>query len=196
MGNLNSSPFEIMWFVYAQTTSYLFAVFISLFFIIKKTGNLNLKWDTVFSLAILKKSFPYAILIFLMTIYYRVDVIMIEFIKGPSEAGVYAGSYRFFEASNMISYLFAVLLLPIFSRLLKNKKSISELVLISFKIIISFALVLCFISFFYGEEIIQFRYGLGKFENVDVYLNKSFNIFPILMLCFYLFLVHIFLVHC
>ena len=183
-GNLNSSPFEIMWFVYAQTTSYLFAVFISLFFIIKKTGNLNLKWDTVFSLAILKKSFPYALLIFLMTIYYRVDVIMIEFIKGPSEAGVYAGSYRFFEASNMISYLFAVLLLPIFSRLLKNRKSISELVLISFKIIISFALVLCFISFFYGEEIIQFRYGLGKFDNVDVYLNKSFDIFPILMLCF------------
>ena len=63
-GNLNSSHFEIIWFVYAQTTSYLFAVFISLFFIIKKTGNLNLKWDTVFSLAILKKSFPYAILIF------------------------------------------------------------------------------------------------------------------------------------
>lgn len=182
--NFTSFEFQIMWFVYAQTISYFLAVFVSLIFILQKTGEFKLNWDPIFSLALLKKSFPYALLIFLMTIYYRIDVIMIELIKGPSEAGIYAGSFRFFEASNMISYLFAVLLLPIFSKLLKNKKSISELVLISFKIIISFALVLCFISFFYGEEIIQFRYALGQFDNVEIYLKKSFKIFPILMLCF------------
>ena len=56
---------------------------------------------------------------FLINIYYRLDVIMIELIQGPSEAGVYAGSFRFFEASNMFAYLFAALLLPIFSRMLK-----------------------------------------------------------------------------
>ena len=183
-GNIVSSPFQIIWFVYAQSCSYLLAVLFSVIFILKKTGRFNLNWDPIFSLALLKRSLPYAILIFLMTIYYRVDVIMIELIQGPSEAGVYAGSFRFFEASNMISYLFAVLLLPIFSRLLKNKKPISELVLISFKIIISFALVLCFISIFYNQEIIQFRYGLGQFDNVELFLNKSFNIFPILMFCF------------
>jgi len=183
-GNFTSSSFQIMWFVYAQTISYFLAVVISLIFIINKTGEFKLNWDPVFSLVLLKKSFPYALLIFLMTIYYRIDVIMIELIKGPSEAGVYAGSFRFFEASNMISYLFAVLLLPIFSTLLKQKKSVSEIVLISFKIIISFSLVLCFISVFYNQEIIQFRYGLGQFDNVELFLNKSFSIFPILMFCF------------
>ena len=183
-GNLTSSSFQIMWFVYAQTVSYLFAVFVSLIFIFKKTKEFKFYWDPIFSLVILKKSFPYALLIFLMTIYYRVDVIMIELIKGPSEAGVYAGSFRFFEASNMISFLFAVLLLPIFSTMLKNKKAISDIVFIAFKIILTFSLVLCIISIFYNHDIIQFRYGLGQFENVDIFLNKSFNIFPTLMLCF------------
>ncbi len=183
-GNFSSSSFEIMWFVYAQTISYFFAVIVSLIFIFKKTGSFRFYWDPVFSLAILKKSFPYALLIFLMTIYYRIDVIMIELIKGPSEAGMYAGSFRFFEASNMISYLFAVLLLPIFSRLLKNKKSISDIVFVAFKIILTFSLILCVISIFYNQEIIQFRYGTGQFDNIDLFLNKSFNIFPILMFCF------------
>ena len=183
-GNFSSSSFQIMWFVYAQTISYFLAVIISLIFLFKKTGTFRFDWDPVFSLAILKKSFPYALLIFLMTIYYRVDVIMIELIKGPSEAGIYAGSFRFFEASNMISYLFAVLLLPIFSRLLKDKKSISDIVFMAFKIILTFSLVLCVISIFYNHELIQFRYGQGQFNNIDMFLNKSFNIFPILMFCF------------
>ena len=45
---------------------------------------------------------------------------MLEIIIGPQEAGLYATSYRFFEASNMIAFLFAVLLLPIFSKLIKK----------------------------------------------------------------------------
>ena len=183
-GNFSSSSFQIMWFIYAQTISYVIAVIISLIFILKKTGEFQVDWDPIFSLAILKKSFPYALLIFLMTIYYRVDVIMIELIKGPAEAGIYAGSFRFFEASNMISYLFAVLLLPIFSRLLKKKESISEIVFIACKIIFTFSLVLCFVGIFYNEEIIQFRYGAGQFDDVDMFLHKSFNVFPVLMLCF------------
>ena len=59
-------------------------------FLISSTGRLKLNLDLHFSYIILKKSFPYALLILLMTIYYRVDVIMLEIIMGPSEAGIYA----------------------------------------------------------------------------------------------------------
>ena len=183
-GNIMTETFKISWFIYAQTLSYLIAVIVCLCFLLLSTGRLKVNLDLYFSYVILKKSFPYALLIFLMTIYYRVDVIMLEVIMGPSEAGVYAGSFRFFEASNMISYLFAVLLLPIFSKLLKNKKSVSEIVFIAFKIILTFSIILCVISIFYNEELIKLRYGNGQFINVDSYLEKSFYIFPILMLCF------------
>ena len=183
-GNVMPGAFKISWFIYAQTVSYLLAVIICLFFLISSTGRFKLNLDLHFSYIILKKSFPYALLILLMTIYYRVDVIMLEIIMGPSEAGIYAGSFRFFEASNMISYLFAVLLLPIFSRLLKNNKSVSEIVFVAFKIILTFSIILCVVSIFYNEELIKLRYGNGQFDNIDNYLEKSFYIFPILMLCF------------
>ena len=78
----------------------------------------------------------------LMTIYYRLDVLMLEIIIGPQEAGLYATSYRFFEASNMIAFLFAVLLLPIFSKLLKKNKSINELTFVSFKILMTISVTL------------------------------------------------------
>ena len=80
----------------------------------------------------MKRSFPYALLILLMTIYYRIDSVMLErMIDDDSiQAGIYAQSYRFFEASNMIAYLFAALLLPIFSKMLKMKECVQELSLI------------------------------------------------------------------
>ena len=63
--------------------------FFALNFITKRIVPINIKWEPIFSLAILKKSFPYALLIMLMTIYYRLDVLMLEIIIGPQEAGFY-----------------------------------------------------------------------------------------------------------
>ena len=48
-----------------------------------------------------------------------IDSIMLERMidDNAMQAGIYAQAYRFFEASNMLAYLFAALLLPIFSRM-------------------------------------------------------------------------------
>ena len=69
-----------------------------------------------FNMVILRKSFPYALLILLMGFYYRTDGIMLERMleNGAYEAGVYAQAFRFFEAGNMLAYLFGVLLFPMF----------------------------------------------------------------------------------
>ena len=65
---------------------------------------------------------PYALLIFLMSVYYYSDVVMVERMRGNIEAANYAHGYRFFMAFNMLGYLFAGLLLPIFSKLIKKSK--------------------------------------------------------------------------
>ena len=54
---------------------------------------------------IIRKSLPYALLIFLMSIYYYSDVVMIEQMKGNLEATSYAHGYRFFMAFNMLGFL-------------------------------------------------------------------------------------------
>ena len=56
---------------------------------------------------------------------------------GNKQVGYYAQAYRFFEAGNMVAYLFAVLLLPIFSKMIKAQQRIDGIVEISFKIMFS-----------------------------------------------------------
>ena len=68
-----------------------------------------------------RESWPYALLFLLMMTYHRVDAIMLERMapNGAVQAGWYAMGYRLFEAANMIGFLFATLLLPYFTRMLR-----------------------------------------------------------------------------
>ena len=64
-----------------------------------------------------------------MSVYNRIDAVMIEQIRsdGETQAGIYAGSYRILNAMNMIGYLFAGLLLPMFAKSLSENKRINDL---------------------------------------------------------------------
>ena len=177
-GGFHDLSFQIEWFVYAQTISYLITLCICFALVLKKTSKFTFKWNTVFAMVIIKKSLPYALLILLMTIYYRIDSIMLERMIDDNsiQAGIYAQAYRFFEASNMFAYLFAALLLPIFSRMLKLGQSVNDLVYFSFKTLMGFGLMLTVFCVFYSYEIMDFRYH----ENI---LESSY-IFIVLMICF------------
>lgn len=122
-GGITEQHFKIEWFILAQTVSYAITALIAAVLVLRKTGKLRPKFNISFSRMILKKSMPYALLILLMMIYYRSDSVMLERMlpHGKKEAAAYARGFRFFEALNMVGYLFAGLLLPIFSRLLKKK---------------------------------------------------------------------------
>ena len=177
-GGVVSSPFKIEWFVFAQTTAYLITLLFCAFLLIKQTHKFSLRWSLPFAIVVLKKSFPYALLILLMTIYYRIDSVMLERMLDDQsvQAGIYAQAYRFFEASNMIAYLFAALLLPILSRMIKRNESVKEIITCSFKILMFFACTLSVFSYLYSYELMSFRY--------DQYIIESSEIFIILMTCF------------
>ena len=170
--------FQIEWFVYAQTTSYLITLLFCFFLVVRQTTKFKFNWNKRFALIILKNSLPYALLIFLMTIYYRVDSIMLERLVHDNsvQAGIYAQAYRFFEASNMLAYLFAALLLPIFSKMLQLGESVYELVDCSFRILMGCVLILSVFCCFFSYEIMNFRY--------HDYVLESSNVLAILMLCF------------
>lgn len=69
---------DIMVFVYTQTTAYFLTALIAFFVVFSKTESFSLNWNWPFWLMILKKSFPFAILVLLMTFYNRLDVVLIE----------------------------------------------------------------------------------------------------------------------
>lgn len=155
--------FRIEWFVYAQTASFAITAFVAFVILRRHTGRLRFRFQPAFLWLILKKSYPYAIVIFLMTAYTRIDGVMIERLlsDGKLEADLYASAYRLLDASNMIGFMFAGLLLPMFARQIKDKQPVGELVRFSFQIIWAGAIPLAVASWFFREEIMVLLYDHG-----------------------------------
>ena len=125
-GHVFAGDFKIEWFVHAQNLTW-FLTALTAFIIVKKhiRRPLRLRINKPFLLVILKKSAPYALAVFLMTAYTRFDIVILEWLlpDGRHEAGVYAAAYRLLDAFNMVGYLFAGLLLPMFSTMLVTRNS-------------------------------------------------------------------------
>jgi cyclic lactone autoinducer peptide len=177
-GNITTVKFQLSWFIYAQTTSYLLTAIITLVIVWDKAKLKKLKWDYLFSLMILKKSYPYAVLVLLMTFYNRIDTVMLErFLPdGAKQSGIYASAYRMLDAANMIAFLFAGLLLPMFSKMIKTKENTQELIKLSFILLVIPAIIVGVGSYFYRYQLIELLYK----EN----LEESSRVFGILMFCF------------
>ena len=156
-GNVTTQKFQIEWFVYTQTAAYIITAIVALLIVIRKSAFTKLNWNIPFFILIIKQSFPFAILVLLMTFYNRIDSVMIERLLkgniGDEQAGIYASAYRLLDATNMIAYLFSVLLLPIFAKMLKSKEEVVHLVQLSFKLLFTIAIVIAAGSFFYNKEI-------------------------------------------
>jgi O-antigen/teichoic acid export membrane protein len=170
--------FTIEWFVYAQFVAYFLTTFIAFIVVWKKAKFYRFRFDFTMFRVIFKESLPFALLVLLMSFYYRLDSVMIERMlpDGKYQAGVYAQAYRLLEGFNMFGYLFAGLLLPIFSRMLKRREPVGRLVQISFNLIFIPAVAIALISYFSPIEIMDMLYV----ENIEY----SAELFKILMFSF------------
>ena len=166
-GHVLGEQFQIEWFVYAQTLAYGLSALISMLILKKEVGQFSLKIKKTFSLAILKQSFPYALLIFLMMMYNRVDAVMIERLlpDGNEQAGIYAQGFRILDAVNMFALLFAGLLLPIFARLIKQKGDVREMMELSLRILIVFSISAGILGYFFQEDLLMLRYPSATAES-------------------------------
>ena len=154
-GNISQQPFQMEWFVYAQTFSFALSALIAFLFLKKHLIQLQFNFKPAFLFSLIKKTMPYALVIFLMTIYTRIDAIMVERLlpDGEKESGIYGAAYRLLDAANMIGFMFAGLLLPMFARLLKEKESVIPLVRMSALMIFSGAISASVIIYFFRNEI-------------------------------------------
>lgn len=154
-------PFQLEWFIWSQTVAYAIT-FISAFIVfVSIIGLPKFRFQWLFSFAIVKKSYPYALLVILMTFYTRMDAVLLERLHpdGAFQAGIYAQGYRLLDAVFMFGMIFAGLLLPIFSRLLKtNPNGIQEIMQTSRNVLISGALLLAAIVTFNAEYLLNVIY--------------------------------------
>lgn len=133
-GKIGGITFSIAWFVYAQTAAYFITAVICFLIVAWKSKFPKLRYDHKFFIVVVRQSWPYALLALLMVAYTRVDVIMLERMPLPQhidEAGLYYKGFRLFDATYQFALLFAVLLLPMFSKMIKEKQDIHGLTLLS-----------------------------------------------------------------
>jgi len=161
-GNVSSQPFKIDWFVYAQTVAYGFAALVGFSIVVFKSGFQRLSWNPIFFLMILKKSAPFALLVLLMTLYHRIDSVLLERMlprgEGETQVGIYAHGFRIMDAANQLAYLFAVLLFPIFSKMIKEKQALNDMIKMPLTILLTATFILAIGSWMYSYELMELLY--------------------------------------
>lgn len=177
-GNITNTEFKIKWFVFAQTAAYSLTALTAFLIVLFHSGKIKIKFDRQFSLAILKKSYPFAILTLLMATYNRIDVFLLERLlpNGDTQAGIYFQAFRILDAAAMFALLFAGLLLPMFSRMIKQKEPIGQLAQLSFILIVVPAIIVAITCAFYSSEIMDLLY--------HQHISSSATIFAILMFAY------------
>lgn len=93
------------------------------FFLVKnEVGSLSLKIDVKKWSIIIKKSFVFLLISLLAGFYSKVDVLILNSIKGKQAVGIYSAGYRFLDALMFIVTAYNVSSMPLFSKLIKEKK--------------------------------------------------------------------------
>ncbi|MEN8116943.1 MAG: oligosaccharide flippase family protein [Bacteroidota bacterium] len=178
--NVFNITFTIEWFVYAQTIAYALTALITFGVVLQKSGKIKVRFDFKFFLVFLRKSYPYALLILLMSFYNRIDSVLLERLLpdsvGKEQAGIYAQAFRLLDAVSMFGVLFAGLLLPIFANMFKQKENVGQMVKLSYTLIIIPAIIIAISSIYYDTEIMGVLY--------DSNTENSSEILGILMIGF------------
>jgi O-antigen/teichoic acid export membrane protein len=177
-GKFTSAPFRIEWFIWAQSFAYIITACITFFLLVRKAQLKKLKWNPLFFLMILKKSYPFAVLYLLMTFYNRIDSVMLGQMlpDGDKQAGIYAQAYRLLDSTNMFAYLFSGLLLPIFATMIKSKQYIHDLLRLAYCLLVIPAFIIGIVCFVFKENIMSLLYK-EQFPHSPI-------IFGLLMICF------------
>jgi len=148
-------------------------------YLLKRVFVMRLEFSIAESLNLIKKTIPYALVLLLMTLYTRLDSIMLDQLIDDDKysVGVYATGYRLLDAANMIGILFALLMLPMFSKLIDQREKLLDLAESITKLLFVLCSLITLLSWFYAQEIIDF-----------IYVNTTpmhYNVFKYLMIGFW-----------
>ena len=156
-----NEKFEIFWFVGIQSICYLITFFIAFILLLRKIKKQKYAFDFSFSLTLIKKSFPYAILILLMILYSRTDSVILERLHpdGKTETGIYAQGFRLLDALYMFGMIFVGLLYPMFSRQIKKgKQTVFPLLKTAGNLLMGGSILVVTILIFQSENVLNLIY--------------------------------------
>ena len=182
--------FNVIWYLQAQTVAYTATLVFALVIVLRHVENLNLKINFQFFKEILRQSLPFALLVLLMSVYSRIEPVLLERLLDDEgvQSGIYSRAYRLFDAGNNISNLFAIMLLPMFAATLRDKGDLTGLIKTSFNVIVAMAGIIMVMCAFYSYEIMELMYHPeeGEMEaDFLIRIGQYSKVFPLLMGSFF-----------
>ncbi|MDB5283773.1 MAG: hypothetical protein JWO06_2848 [Bacteroidota bacterium] len=174
--------FTIERFIYAQMLSLLLTIFIAFAIIISRAKIRLHIWKPRFSRMILAKSLPFALIALTMGIYYRIDGIMLDGMlgsNGANETGIYAASYRLLDAANMIGYLLSVILLPLFSSMIRKNENLQPIFRFSCELMIVISVITAATCFVFRSFIMVTLYPASNIYWADIFAWLMVSFIPI-----------------
>jgi O-antigen/teichoic acid export membrane protein len=174
--------FTIQGFVLIQTITMLITVLVAAFFSLKsKEKKVFQHFNKTFVVAILKKSLPYASIVFLMVLFYRSNPFLIERLteNGKYLAGEYAKGTRVFDAFSMLGFLFVSILYPLFSRLLKqDSEDVKSILKVSTNFLIIPAVIVSAVCFYFSKEVLDLLHNENSFETIRAFSMVVLCVIP------------------
>lgn len=164
-------------FIYAQLLGVFLVSLALVIFLRKYLSKIRISFNLNKILPLLRSSWPFALLITLMGLYNYVDSVMLKTMVGNTDAGIYAHGYRLFYAILMFAQIFSGVLLPFFSKNLKDKETIKLIATFTAKFLLLVAISVALISAAYSNYIMELMYH-------DKATAQSANAFAFLMLGF------------
>lgn len=155
-----ADQFTIEYFAYGQTLALVITALVAFAIVYRRIKKLRFCFNPAFLKLILRESYPYALVVFLMMIYTRIDAVMIEQLlpDGAFQAGIYASAFRLLDAGNMVGFLFAGLLLPMFARMIKAGEAIKQLLRFSVLFIWGGSITVALATIIYSVPIMELLY--------------------------------------
>jgi len=141
--------------------------------------SLDAKFSLTKSKSLLTTSFPFALVFILMTLYTRMDGVMLERLldDGGTAAGIYSSAYRLLDAANILGYLFAMLLIPMFAKLLGDKSDVNPLTRTATGLLLTASTIFSLLCWHYATDIMNWIYTDISSVNIET--------FQLLMLSFW-----------
>jgi len=176
--SFSSIKIDLFVFIISQTIGLALTFILAWLANLKYLGKAEFTFHRNTVVELIKKSLPYAFIIALMTLYTRLDSVLIMQLlpSGRSEAGTYAMSYRLLDAAAIFGTLLAGQLLPIFASNLINKERLNAIVKWSARLVFIPSILATLACSFWGSDIMLLLYP-------EKYTLASGLVFSILIWC-------------
>lgn len=137
--------------------------------------------DSGLWLSLFREGLPYAVMVLLMGLSSRMDTLLIPMLasSGFQASATYAGAFRLLEASNIIGYLFAASLLPLFTRGLNHAGETKRLVGLAIRLLWGMVIPLAIGSSMYASKLISLLYPQAGREMVQTFSLLILSLIPL-----------------